>query len=107
VPLRRMTPMRPVNFPASKEEIEAGPTIIASRDRVYTLGIGHLVLIDRGFEEDVAPGDVFTVYRRTPGDFPPIVLGEVGVLSVFERSSLARILRSRYAIYVGDGLVLK
>lgn len=107
VPLRRMTPMRPVNFPASKEEIAAGPTIIASRDRVYTLGVGHLVLIDRGFEEDVAPGDIFTVYRRTPGDFPPVVLGEIGVLSVFERSSLARILRSRYAIYVGDGLVLK
>jgi len=107
VPLRRLTPIRPVNFPSSKDEIEAGPTIIASRDRVYTLGTGNLVLIDHGFEEDVAPGDIYTVYRRTPGDYPPIVLGELGVLSVFEKSSLARILRSRYAIYVGDGLVLK
>jgi hypothetical protein len=107
VPLRRVTPMRPVNFPAPKEEVAAGATIIASRDKVYTLGAGHLVLIDQGFDNDVAPGDIYTVYRRTPGDFPSIVLGEIGVLSVFEQSSLARILRSRYAIYIGDGLVLK
>ncbi len=107
VPLRRVTPLRPVNFPSSKEELAQGATIIATRDKVYTLGAGHLVLIDHGFAEDVAPGDIYTIYRQTPGEYPAIVLGEIGVLSVFEKSSLARILRSRYAIYVGDGLVLK
>ena len=40
-------------------------------------------------------------------EIPPIVLGELGILSVFEATSLARILRSRYAVYIGDPLQLK
>lgn len=107
VPLRRMTPLRPVNFPNTSEELEAGPTIVLARDNVLALGTGYLVFIDRGAGDDVAPGDVFTVYRRGRRGFPPIVLGEAAVLSVAEETALARIIRSRYTIYVGDSLVLK
>ncbi|MCP4657997.1 MAG: LysM peptidoglycan-binding domain-containing protein [bacterium] len=107
VPLRRLTPLRPVNFPAAVEELDAGPTIIASRDHVVALGTGHLIFIDRGVAQDVAPGDIYTIYRRGREGFPPIVLGELGVLSVYENSSLARILRNRYTVFVGDALVLK
>jgi len=107
VPLRRITPLRPVNFPAAVEELDAGPTIIASRDRLVALGTGHLIFIDHGMAQDVAPGDIYTIYRRAREGFPPIVLGELGVLSVYENSSLARILRTRYTVFVGDALVLK
>ena len=107
VPLRRLTPMRPVNFPAAAEEVAAGATIVAARDRIVALGTGHLIFIDYGVEEDVAPGDVFTVYRQGRQGFPPIVLGEAAVLSVADKGSLARIIRSRYTIYVGDSMVLK
>ncbi len=107
VPLRRLTPLRPVNFPAAVEELDAGPTIIASRDSLVALGTGHLIFIDRGTAQDVAPGDIYTIYRRAREGFPPIVLGEIGVLSAYENSSLARILRTRYTVFVGDALVLK
>lgn len=107
VPLRRITPLRPVNFPASVDELDAGPTIIASRDHLVALGTGHLIFIDRGSAQDVAPGDIYTIYRRGREGYPPIVLGELGVLSVYENSSLARILRTRYTVFVGDALVLK
>ena len=113
VPLRRLTPIRPVNYPASLEEIEGGPSIIASVDNLVAgsglvaLGEGHLVLLDHGVVQEAAPGDIFTVYRRGREGYPPTVLGELGVLSVFENTSLARILRSRYAIQVGDPLHLK
>ena len=106
VPLRRMTPIRPPSFPSTIEEVEAGPSIILSRDNVITLGAGTLVFIDRGWD-DVAPGDIFTIYRRARKGFPPIVLGELAVLSVTDRAALARILRSRYTIYLGDSMVLK
>lgn len=107
VPLRRITPMRPINYPAAPEELEAGPTIIASRDNLVALASGHLVFIDQGAAHDVAPGDIYTIYRRGRRGFPPIVLGELGVLSVFENASLGRILRHRHTVYVGDVLVIK
>lgn len=113
VPLRRLTPLRPVNYPSSAEEVSQGPMIIYPVDNLITesalitLGSGSLVLIDHGSADEVTPGDVYTIYRSNRQDLPPIVLGELGILSVFEKASLARILRSRYAIYTGDHLVLK
>lgn len=113
VPLRRITPLRPANYPAPYEELDGAAAIIGSVDnlitgsQLVTLGAGYLVLIDRGAAQDVVPGDIYTIYRRGREGFPPIVLGELGVLSVFEGTALARILRSRYAIYVGDPLLVK
>lgn len=113
VPLRRLTPIRPVNYPSPPEEVQQGATIIFPVDNLITnstlvtLGSGSLVLIDQGATSEVAPGDIYTIYRINREGFPPIVLGELGILSVFENASLARILRSRYAIYTGDRLVLK
>ncbi len=107
VPLRRRTPMRPVNFPAASEELEGAPTIIASLDDIVALGRGYLVFIDQGEAQDVLPGDVFTIYRRGRRGFPPVVLGELGVLSVRDNSALGRILESRHTVYLGDALVLK
>lgn len=107
VPLRRLTPMRPVNFPDSSEAIADGATIVAARDEIVALGTGHLFYLDWGKVEDVAPGDIFTIYRQGRRGFPPVVLGEAAILSVSDRGSLARILRSRYAIFVGDALVAK
>ncbi len=107
VPLRRLTPMRPVNYPAPDEEIAEGASIVYARDTAFSLGSGHLVFIDRGSEDDVAPGDIYTVYRQTRPGVPAVVLGEVAVLSSHRRTSLARILSSRYTVYIGDTLLPK
>lgn len=107
VPLRRITPMRPVNLPHSEDVIEAGPTIIAAYDDILVIAAGNLVYIDRGYEEDVAAGDIFTIYRTTPEGLPAVVLGELGIITSYKSSSLARVYRSRYSIYTGDKLVLK
>ena len=56
---------------------------------------------------DAIPGDVFTVYRVPEDGDLPIVIGEVGVLSVHPRSAVAKVLESRYPLYVGDVLELK
>ena len=107
IPLRKITPIRPVNFPATAEELEGAPTIVIAWDKLLSLGAGYLVYIDQGNVEDMAPGDIFTIYRRGRRGFPPTVLGELAVLSVFENTALARILRSRYTVFLGDALVLK
>ncbi len=107
VPLRRLTPIRPINFPAPAEEVAEGARIVYARDTAFSLGSGHLVFIDRGSEDDVAPGDIYTVYRQTRAGLPPVVLGELAVLSSHRRTSLARILSSRYTVYIGDALLPK
>lgn len=107
VPLRRPTPMRPVNYPAAAEELEGAPMIIRPLDPIITLGQGYLVFIDQGESHDVLPGDIFTIYRRGRQGHPPVIIGEVGILSVTENTALGNILESRYQIFVGDALVLK
>jgi hypothetical protein len=107
VPLRRRTYLRPVTHPAAAEELANAPMIVKSYDDVVTLGRGYLVFIDHGEAQDVYPGDIFTIYRQGRRGFPPIVLGEVGILSVTDNTAIGNILESRYSVYVGDTLIIK
>ncbi len=108
VPLARMGQMRPINYPTAPENLEGAPVVLMSHDDIVSLGQDHVVFIDRGAEQEVSPGDIFTIYRRNrkPG-LPPVVIGELGILSVHENSSVARIITSRHTVYVGDVLELK
>jgi hypothetical protein len=71
------------------------------------MGQGNLAYIDRGAADDVVPGDVFTIYRSNSPGLPPVVLGEIAILSVEDRTALGRIVESRYVVYIGDRLDLK
>jgi len=104
VPLGRSTAMRPVNYPAAAEKLHGAPSIVYARDDVIALGADHIVHIDLG-EQDVTPGDMYTIYRENNrAGMPPVVLGELAVLSVHKRFSVAKILESRYLIRIGDRL---
>ncbi len=104
IPLARRTGMRGINDPVATEALAGAPIIALSEGGRVSLGQGHLVFIDRGFEDDVTPGDIYTIYRLNPPGLPPMVVGELGVLTVEGRTALAKILESRYAIHVGDRL---
>jgi hypothetical protein len=108
VPLGRRTAMRPVNFPTTAEKLQGSPVILFSQDDVISLGQDNVVFIDRGADQDVTPGDIYTIYRRNRREgLPPIVIGELAVLSVHKTSSVAKIIESRSAVFVGDLLDLK
>ena len=106
VPLARRTLLRPVNDP-TLDDLGAAPVILSSVADVISLGQDHVVYIDRGVQDDVQPGDMFTIYRLNREGMPPVVLGELAVLSAHPRSSVAKILESRYPIYSGDRLERK
>jgi hypothetical protein len=107
VPLARRTVMRPPSFPASGESLVDAPVILRARDEIVALGEDHVVFIDRGVGDDVTPGDLYTIYRLNRRGMPPVVVGELAILSVHPRASVARIVASRQTIYVGDRLELK
>jgi hypothetical protein len=104
VPLGRSTAMRPVNYPAAAEKLHSAPSIVYAKDDVIALGADHIVHIDLG-EQDAIPGDMYTIYRENNrSGFPPVVIGELAVLSVHKHFSVAKILESRYLIRLGDRL---
>jgi LysM domain len=103
VPLGRSTAMRPVNYPVAPEKLQGAPMIIYAKDDILSLGADHVVHIDLG-EQAATPGDMYTIYRENRPGLPPIVLGELAVLSVHKRFSVARITESRYPIHLGDRL---
>ncbi len=107
VPLGRRSPIRGVNDPVSFDSLKGAPVIVRSDVGLVSLGQDHVVFIDRGAAHDVTPGDVFTIYRLNRPEVPPVVVGELAVLSVEEETALAKIVESRYSIYVGDRLDLK
>lgn len=107
VPLARRTSLHPVNMPASRDVLEDSPAIVHIDHSLLSMAEGQVVFIDGGADDDVTPGDVYTIYRlNTPG-LPSVVMGELAVLSVHETTSVARILSSRYTVRLGDRLVLK
>lgn len=107
VPLGRRGLMRPLNYPSPAEALEDAPVILHSDDSVISIGSDHIVHIDRGSEDDVVQGDLFTVYRVNKPGLPPLILGEVAVLSVSRHSAVVRVLETRFPIFVGDRLELK
>jgi hypothetical protein len=102
VPSERREPMRPVTDPSSRETFVDAATIVFAKDRLVTVGQDHVVFIDHGEDWELFPGDVLTVYRVPVNDFPPIVLGEIAILSVRPHTAVAKVITSRYPIYVGD-----
>jgi len=107
VPLARRSPTRPASEPASAEALASAAVIVSSPVDLVTLGQDHLVFIDRGEDDEVLPGDIFTIYRMNRPAHPPVVLGELAVLSVRAHTAVAKILESRYPVYVGDRLERK
>ena len=107
IPLARRGQVRPISQPTSAEALTSAPVIVSSPVDLVSLGQDHVVFIDRGEEDEVLPGDIFTIYRMNRATQPPVVLGEVAVLSVRAHTAVAKILESRYPVYVGDRLERK
>jgi hypothetical protein len=107
LPLGRRTVLRPPSDPVDPRRLIEAPTIVHAKDGVVTLGEDHVVFIDRGAEHGVTPGDIYTIYRLRTDGMPPLVLGELAVLSVHPDTAVARIIESRHNIFRGDRLHLK
>ena len=107
IPSERRTPLRPVNEPTTAEALREAPLILHSKDGILTIGEDHVVFVDLGSDDGVVPGDIYTIYRRPIRNNPPVVIGEVAILSVHPLSSVAKVIQSRYPVYVGDPLEAK
>lgn len=106
IPLARRTPQVGINDPVESEMLTSAPVVVRSEANIVTIGRGHLVYLAAD-EQDLTPGDIFSIYRLNRRGLPPVVIGELGVLSVEGKSAVAKVLESRYAIHVGDRVIPK
>ena len=84
-------------------------TVIDIRGDAMIAATGQLITIDAGSEAGVAPGNVFLLYRIIYPSVPTPrnVIGEAAVITVRDRSAVAKITYANDAIMVGDGAELR
>ena len=72
-------------------------------------GAGQLVIIDVGAAEGLVPGNVLSVYRIMYPSVPTSrnVLGELAILTVRDRTAVAKVLYSNDAMMNGDRVELR
>lgn len=87
-------------------------SIVLAEDDIYALGKGHLTNINLGIENNVAPGDLFIIYRANPANdakkklsLPEVYLGHGVALKTGVRSTIMKIIESYTDIHVGDRVV--
>ena len=77
--------------------------VLADDRRQLGAGGGSLMVIDRGSDHGLKPGQRLTIFRRSlDGSGPVITIGHARVATTQPETSLMRIERSREAIQVGD-----
>jgi len=85
-----------------------GGYIVSSFGWEGALGEGNLVMIDLGRDDQVQPGDFFTIWRESPvAGQPRQVLGELAVLTTESHTSTAKIMAMRRAMVPGDRIEAK
>lgn len=94
-------------------EKDAWGSIVFSEDRVAAMGVGFIANINLGILDNVAPGDIFIIYRPNPNNnerkgvlLPDIYLGQGVALKSSENTSVMRIIQGVDTIHVGDRVVL-
>ena len=87
-------------------------SIVLVEDGLLAVGKGYLTNIDLGIENNVAPGDLFIIYRPNPGNdpkknlkLPDVYLGHGVALKTLGRSSVMKIIESYTDIELGDKVV--
>ena len=82
---------------------KASGYIVESREWELGLVEGNLVQIDLGRDEGLQPGDFLTVTRPSERrDQPPMILGQIGVLTTEARTSTAIVINARREMFIGD-----
>jgi len=84
-------------------------TVVDINGDAMIAATGHLITIDAGSEAGVAPGNVFLLYRIIYPSVPTPrnVLGEAAVITVRDRTAVAKITYANDAIMVGDAAELR
>jgi hypothetical protein len=106
-PIPLITEQPPFNRFDQLNKDQAG-TLLFLEDDIHSAGIGHLVNCSLGISDNVAPGDIFVIFRPNPHlsketpNLPEIYLGQAVVLKALEQTALLKITIAVSEIHTGD-----
>jgi hypothetical protein len=88
---------------------KAQGAVVDFDDPALAVGDGHIVAVDLGSSDGVAPGTRLVAYRINLPDVSAsrFVIGELAVLTVREETAAAAIIHSYREILTGDRVELK
>lgn len=111
IPIPLITELPILDRFASFETVGFG-YIVLSEDNLASFGKGHVVNIDMGVDKNIAPGDLFTIYRDNPANdvasgmiLPNLFLGHGVALKTGSSSTVMKIIAGVTEITVGDKIV--
>jgi hypothetical protein len=100
-------PVVPPQAQAGEPDFAHAGVIVLGSERRQVAGAGSTVVVDRGLDHGVTPGQRLTVFRTTLDGVGPVVrIGEATALAVHQDTSMIRIDSSREEIMVGDRVAL-
>ena len=94
-------PVIPTLASESMPDFEHPARIVMADERRQMGYAGLVMLMNRGSDNGVRPGQAVTIYRETRSG-PTMMIGEATVLSVAPQVSVVRIESSRDAVFIGD-----
>ena len=93
----------PAPLAAGEPDYSAPGRLILGDDRRQMGGAGSLMVLDRGTDHGLKPGQRLTIFRRAlDGTGPVSRIAEATALILYAQTALVRIESSRDAVYVGD-----
>lgn len=87
--------------PGSADYSEPGEVLFGS-EGAQVAGTGSLIVINRGSDKGIRPGQRFTIFRPSEAG-PNVIVGRAVALSVQADSTMARVEEMRDAVMAGDG----
>lgn len=100
-------PVVPPSSAGGEPDYSAPGHLILADDRRQVGSAGTLMVLDRGTDHGLKPGQRLTIFRETVGGKGPVSrIGEATALVVNAETALVRIDSSRDAVYVGDLVAL-
>jgi LysM repeat protein len=114
-----LKPLEKANVPLSlRRDVSTRLTPPTGKTGAYVVDIandamiaaaGNLVSIDVGSDAGIAPGNIFSIYRIMYPSVPTSrnVIGELAVLTVRDKTAVAKVTYSRDAIMPGDQVELR
>jgi hypothetical protein len=100
---RFQRPVNPTAEVGSTPDYAHPARLILGAERRQTAAAGQFMVLDRGSDHGLRPGQQLTIFRRTlPEGGPVAAVGRATVFTVQPESSVVRIESSVDAVYVGD-----